>query len=102
MCVQNYSIIVFTDQKNNTFNGLKASDRVFHTCCHLLLEEYGVKIEHLPGKTQKNVKADALSRLDVDNLKSSRGRSATIMALKPYQQQITTHKQMQSLSEYTK
>jgi hypothetical protein len=31
-------IIVFTDHKNNTFNGLKDSDRVFHTCWLLLLE----------------------------------------------------------------
>jgi hypothetical protein len=31
-------IIVFTDHKNNTFNGLKASDRVLRTCWHLLLE----------------------------------------------------------------
>jgi hypothetical protein len=27
-----YPIIVFTDHKNNTFNGLKASDRVLRTC----------------------------------------------------------------------
>jgi hypothetical protein len=33
----------------------------------VLLEEYGVKFEYLPGK--KNVVADALSRLDIDNLK---------------------------------
>jgi hypothetical protein len=39
-----YPIIVFTDHKNNTFNGLKsyASDRVLLTCWLLLLEEYGV------------------------------------------------------------
>jgi hypothetical protein len=36
----------------------------------LLLEEYGVTFEYLPGKTQKNVVvvADALSRLDIDSL----------------------------------
>jgi hypothetical protein len=64
-------IIVFTDHKNNTFNGLKATDRVLHTCCLLLLEEYGVTFEYLPGKKQKNVVglADALSRLDIDSLK---------------------------------
>jgi hypothetical protein len=50
-----YPIIVFTDHKNNTFNGLKAlsSDRVLHTCWLLLLKEYGVTFEYLPGK--KNV-----------------------------------------------
>jgi hypothetical protein len=41
------------------------------TCWLLLLEEYGVKFEYLPGKKQKNVVnvADALSRLDIDSLK---------------------------------
>jgi hypothetical protein len=62
-------IIVFTDHKNNTFNGLKASDRLLRTCCLLLLEEYGVTFEYLPGNNQKNVVAVALSRLDIDNLK---------------------------------
>jgi hypothetical protein len=60
-------IIVFTDHKNNTFNGLKASDRVLRSCWILLLEEYGVTFEYPPGK--KNVVADALSRLDIDSLK---------------------------------
>ena len=46
-----YSIIVYTDHKNITFNGLKASDRVLHWL--LLLEEYGVSFEYFPGK--KNV-----------------------------------------------
>jgi hypothetical protein len=62
-------IIVFTDHKNNTFNGLKSSDRVLRTCCLFLLEEYGVTFEYLPGKNQKNIVADALSRLDSDSLK---------------------------------
>jgi RNase H-like domain found in reverse transcriptase len=56
-----YPIIVYTDHKNNTFNGLKASDRVLLWL--LLLEEYGVTFEYLPGK--KNVVADALSLLDI-------------------------------------
>jgi hypothetical protein len=35
-------IIVFTENKNDTSNGLKASDRVLLTSWLLLLEEYGV------------------------------------------------------------
>jgi hypothetical protein len=64
-----YSIIAFTDHKNNTFNGLKASDRVLRL--YLLLEEYGVTFEYLPGKTKKNnsVVANALFRLEIDSLK---------------------------------
>jgi hypothetical protein len=68
-----YPIIVFTDHKNNTFNGLKAkfSYRVLRTCWLLFLEayEYGVTFEYLTGKQQKNVVSDALSRLDIDSLK---------------------------------
>jgi hypothetical protein len=64
-----YPIIFFTDHKNNTFNGLKASDRVLRTCWLLLLEEYGVTFEYHPGKKNVNTVADALSRLDIDNLK---------------------------------
>jgi hypothetical protein len=39
-------------------------------CWLLLLEEYGVTFEYLPGKKQKNVGtiADALSCLDIDSL----------------------------------
>jgi hypothetical protein len=55
-----YPIIVFIDHKNNTFNGLKASEQVLRTCWLLLLEEYGVTFEYLPGK--KNVVVGALSR----------------------------------------
>ena len=54
-----YPIIVYTDHKNNTFNGLKASDRV--------LRWLGLSFEYLPG--EKNVVADALSRLYIDDLK---------------------------------
>jgi hypothetical protein len=45
-----YPIIVFTDHKNNTFNGLKAkaSDLILRTGWLLLLEEYGVTFEYLP------------------------------------------------------
>jgi hypothetical protein len=40
-------------------------------CWLVLLEEYGVTFEYLPGNKQKNVIsiADALSRLDIDSLK---------------------------------
>jgi RNase H-like domain found in reverse transcriptase len=58
-----YPIIFYTDHKNNTFNGLKASDRVLHWL--LLLKEYGVSFEYLPGK--KNVVA--LSKLNIDDLR---------------------------------
>jgi hypothetical protein len=58
-------IIVFTDHKNNTFNGLKASDCVLHWL--LLLEEYRVTFEYFQGK--RNIVADALSHLDIDSLK---------------------------------
>jgi hypothetical protein len=43
-------IIVFTDHKNNNFNGLKASDRVLLTSWLLLLEGYEVTFEYLSGK----------------------------------------------------
>jgi hypothetical protein len=47
--------MIFTDHKNKSFNGLKAfsSDRVLRLL--LLIEEYGVKFEYLPGKIQENV-----------------------------------------------
>jgi hypothetical protein len=63
-----YPIKVFTDHKNNTFNCLKknTSDSILRTCWLLLLEEYAVTFEYLPGK--KHVVADALSRLDMDSL----------------------------------
>jgi hypothetical protein len=38
-------------------------------CWLLLIEEYGVTFDYLPGKKEKNVVADALSRLDIDSLK---------------------------------
>jgi hypothetical protein len=61
------TIIFFTDHENNTFNGLKAntSDRILRWI--LLLEEYRVTIEYIPGK--KDVVADALSQFGIYNLK---------------------------------
>jgi hypothetical protein len=66
-----YPIIVFTYHKNITFNVLKAnaSDRFLRTCWLLLLEEYGVTFEYLPGKKNIAAIADGLSRLDIDSLK---------------------------------
>jgi hypothetical protein len=75
-----YPIIVFTDHKNNTFNGLKASDRILRTCWLLFLEEYGVTFEYLPVNKQKNVVADALSRLDIDSLKIQEEEVLTLLS----------------------
>jgi hypothetical protein len=49
----------------------------------LLLEEYGVTFEYLPGKIQKNkgVIADALSRLDIDSLKIQEGTEEVLILL---------------------
>jgi hypothetical protein len=71
-------IIVFTVHKNNTFNGLNASDYVLCTYCLLLLDEYGVTFEYLLGK--KNVVADALSRLDIDSLKIQEKEVSTLLS----------------------
>ena len=71
-----YPIIVFKVHKNNTFNGLKASDRLLR--CLLLLEEYGVTFEYLPGK--KNVVMDASSRLDIDDMKIQEEEALTLLS----------------------
>ena len=44
----------------------------------MLLEEYGVTIEYLPGK--KDVVADALSRLDIDDLKIQEEEALTLLS----------------------
>jgi hypothetical protein len=75
-------IIVFTYHKNNTFNGFKtfSSDRVLHTCWLLLLEEYGVTFEYLPGKMHENDVADTLCRLNIDSLKIQEEEVLTLLS----------------------
>jgi hypothetical protein len=56
------------------------SDRVLRTCWLLLLEEYGVTFEYLPGKKQKNVVADTISRLNIDGLKIQEEEVLTLIS----------------------
>jgi hypothetical protein len=51
-------------------------------CWLLLLEEYGVTFEYLPGKKQKIVDAlaDALSHLDIDSLKIQEEEVLTLLS----------------------
>jgi hypothetical protein len=75
-----YLIIVYTDFKNNTFNGPKASDRVLRWL--LLQEDYGISYEYLPGK--KNVVADALSRLDIDDLRVEEEETLALLSVSEF------------------
>jgi hypothetical protein len=75
-----YPIIVFTDHKNNNFNGLKASDRILLTIWLLFFEEYGVTFGYLPGKKNVDTIEDALSRLDNDSLKIQEEKALTILS----------------------
>jgi hypothetical protein len=50
------------------------------TCWLLLLEEYGVTFEYLPGKKNVNTVADALSRLDIDSLKIQEEEVLTLLS----------------------
>ena len=60
-----HHIIVRTDHKNLTYpNSTHTSDRVLRQW--LLLEEYGVELEYIQG--EKNVVADALSRLPTEEI----------------------------------
>jgi hypothetical protein len=51
-----------------------------HTCWLLLLEEYGVTFEYLPGKENVADVADALSRLDIDSLKIQEEEVFTLLS----------------------
>jgi hypothetical protein len=62
-------IIFFTDHKNNTINGLKASDRVLRSCLLLLLEEYGVTFEYTSGNKNVYTVADTLYQINMASLK---------------------------------
>jgi hypothetical protein len=73
-------IIVFTNHKNNTIKYLKASERVLHAFWLLLLEEYGVTFEYLPGKKNVPTVADALYRLDIDSLKIQEEGALTLLS----------------------
>jgi hypothetical protein len=60
-----HAIIVKTDHKNLTHQvSTHASDRVLRQ--RLLLEEYGVDLQYIKG--EKNIVADALSRLPTEEL----------------------------------
>jgi hypothetical protein len=59
----------------NTYNHLKASDRV--SSWLLPLEEYGVTFEYISGK--KNVFPEDLSRLEIDSLKIQEEELLTLL-----------------------
>jgi hypothetical protein len=51
--------IVFTDQKDNNFNGLRLNALACILRWLLLLEEYGATFEYLPGSQRKNIVLNA-------------------------------------------
>jgi hypothetical protein len=73
-------IIVFTNHTNSTFNGLKTSERVLRTYWLLLLEEYGVTFDYLPGKKNVAAVADTLTCLDIDSLKIQEEEVLTLLS----------------------
>jgi hypothetical protein len=52
-----------------------------HTCWLLLLEEYGVTFEYLPGEKNVSIVAGALSRLDIDSLKAQEYKEEVLTLL---------------------
>jgi hypothetical protein len=50
------------------------------TCWLLLLEEYGVTFEYLPGKKNVDTVADALSRLNIDRMKIQEEEVLTLLS----------------------
>jgi hypothetical protein len=74
---------MFTDHKSDTFNCLKesSSDHVLRTCWFLLLEEYGVTFEYLPGKKNLTTVVDALSRLEINSLKIQENKEEVLLLL---------------------
>jgi hypothetical protein len=72
-------VIVFTDHKNNTFNTLKASDHIL--CWLLLLEQYGVTFEYLPGKKKVCTVANTSSHLDINSLKIQNDKEEALTLL---------------------
>jgi hypothetical protein len=50
------------------------------TCWILLLEEYGVIFEYLPGKKNVATVADSLSRLDINSLKIREEEVLTLLS----------------------
>jgi hypothetical protein len=53
---------------------------VLHTCWLLLIEEYGVTFEYLPGKKNVVAIADDLSRLDINSLKIQEEKVLTLLS----------------------
>jgi hypothetical protein len=60
-------------------NELKSSDHILHTFWILLLEQYGVTFEYLPGNKNFVALTDTLSRLDIDSLKIQEEEASTIL-----------------------
>lgn len=75
-------IIVYTDHKNLTTKNF-TSERVMRW--RLILEEYGPTLHHIPG--EKNIVADALSRLDFTPPPAFKTSQHEILA---YQEQLAT------------